>query len=622
MTVYDGPTISDASPGRTDSLRVRKVDAIVAYVLLIGATVAFMLSSIVLMRGGLHSHSWLVVLSGVTCVAAGFMLQRSNNSSLRQLRRLNEKCDLLASQIKQQEKVEIRLQELRSQSEAANRAKSEFLANMSHELRTPLNAIIGFSEVLRDAHFGALNDKQAEYIQDILESGQHLLALINDILDLAKVEAGRVDLSIAPVALAQTVENCVDLVRERARNSQVNIKVDINPETPEVPADERRIKQILFNILSNAVKFTPPGGEIDVETRIEGDAVHVSVRDTGIGIEESDRDKVFEEFQQIDNNYSREYAGTGLGMPLSKKLVEMHGGAMWFTSEGVNKGTRFTFTLPLTGHTPDPPPPIQQRTFPSTADSGSDGVSVLIVEDDIRSAKLLRSILTEAGFVVEHVSNGLQVMDAVKAMKPDVITLDVLLPGRYGWDILSELKSDPDTASIPVVVLTVVDDANRARALGADRFLVKPISKAALFDCLAHLGAYDKGKVLVIDGDADVQETIRTTLEPQGYSIMTADTAELGIALARQHTPRSIILALTLPDMTGFETLDALQGETETCDIPVLIMTNRDINDEETAFLHERVEAIILKAQFDKVGLVNEINRVALRADTAGKVTT
>jgi signal transduction histidine kinase len=234
------------------------------------------------------------------------------------------------------------------QIEAANRHKSEFLANVSHELRTPLNAIIGFSEVLLEKLFGELNAKQAEYIDDILSSGRHLLSLINDILDLSKIEAGRMELEVTKFDMPSAIENALLLVRERAVRRGIKLQRDLDRRLGDFTGDERKVKQILVNLLSNAVKFTPEGGQVSVSANVGESALIVSVTDTGIGIAKEDQDAIFEEFRQAGADYAQKHEGTGLGLTLTRKFVEMHGGKIWVESEP-GQGSTFTFTLPITG---------------------------------------------------------------------------------------------------------------------------------------------------------------------------------------------------------------------------------------------------------------------------------
>ena len=516
------------------------------------------------------------------------------------------------------------LQRRKAQAEKASRAKSEFLANMSHELRTPLNAIIGFSEVLSDEHFGSLNDKQKEYTHDILESGEHLLALINDILDLSKIEAGKTELTLNLLDLKQTVEATISLVRERADARNVAVSVNISDDIGTMRLDERKIKQILFNILSNAIKFTPNGGKIGVEVKKNGNKeVLVSIWDTGIGIDEKDKSKVFEEFQQIDNAYSRAYPGTGLGMPLTKKLVELHGGTIWFESDGKDKGTRFSFILPFKGGFENSIPTVKkEKPSGRIASKRPEALTVLVVEDDVRAAKLLNSVLSIAGFNVEHAYDGIEVMKKVRSLKPDVITLDILLPGRYGWDVLAELKKDPDTANIPIVVITIVDDHQQAIALGADDYILKPISKETIYDSLARLGKYERDTILVIDDEPSTVQIITPMLEPLGFQVIKADRAVEGIELARRENPGVIIMDLAMPGMSGFEAVEILRRNDSTRHIPVIIVTAKDLTEVEAKFLNERVEAIVQKAEYDADTLVREIKRRVNRNNETRRVKT
>ncbi len=253
-------------------------------------------------------------------------------------------------------------------AEAANKAKSRFLANMSHELRTPLNAIIGFSEILKDESFGALNDQQKEYTGYILTSGKHLLSLINDILDLSKVEAGKMELSLSAVNLKELLANSLAMFKEQAHKHRVELSLAVQDGAEAITADERKVKQVVFNLLSNAAKFTPDGGRIGIEvTRQDGGLVQICVWDTGIGIDAKDHHKIFQEFQQVQSDYSRRYAGTGLGLSLTKRFIELHGGTIWFKSAGKNQGTRFSFTLPISGPETPPPPPPRAAPAPTPA---------------------------------------------------------------------------------------------------------------------------------------------------------------------------------------------------------------------------------------------------------------
>ncbi len=340
------------------------------------------------------------------------------------------------------------IEEKSLQLEVVSRHKSEFLANMSHELRTPLNAIIGFSEVLSEKLFGDLNDKQEEYLQDILTSGRHLLSLINDILDLSKVEAGQMDLELGRFSLAETLENGLSMIKERAGRHGIALSLEIDPGLDEIEADERKIKQVLFNLLSNAIKFTPDGGRIDVTAQSAGNIVEVAVRDAGIGIAAEDQERIFEEFRQVGAGVAKT-EGTGLGLALTRKLVELHGGRIWVESE-IGLGSTFTFSLPL-------------RHSVQGASS-----TVLAIDDDPLAVELMEAVLAPQGYTVLKAAGGEAGLDLARRERPGLIILDLLMPGTDGYAVVDQLKAQPATADTPIIVLTArsLTEAEKKRLHG------------------------------------------------------------------------------------------------------------------------------------------------------------
>ena len=494
-------------------------------------------------------------------------------------------------------------------AEAASRAKSEFLANMSHELRTPLNAIIGFSDILKDESFGPLNDKQQEYLTDVLESGKHLLSLINDILDLSKVEAGKMELQLTQVDLKALLDNSVLMIRERAMKHQIGLEMDVNEQLGAVEADERKVKQVVFNLLSNAAKFTPDGGTIGIQARRQdgGDA-QITIWDTGIGIEEHHRQKVFKEFSQIDSTYARKYAGTGLGLSLTKKFVELHGGRIWFESDGKDRGTRFHFTLPAC-----PPNTAPGRwagenfkALLAKADSlkREGRLRVLVVEDDERTAKHLAVLLSQSGYGVELAHDGEEALKKARQLRPDLITLDLLLPKKDGWDVLAELKADRATERIPVVIITGSEDRLRGFAPGVTEYLLKPVSKDTLDEALGRLMVSRQltappKTVLAIDDDPKALEIIRAILSTRGLAVTTATSGQEGLACLERERPDLILLDLMMPGMSGFEVVSTLRANPATAHIPIVIVTAKHLTQEEKTFLTRQVHLIIQKAGFD-----------------------
>jgi PAS domain S-box-containing protein len=399
---------------------------------------------------------------------------------------------------------------LQKEAEAASAAKSEFLANMSHELRTPLNAVIGFSEILEDQWAGKLNEKQLEYVKHIFSSGHHLLELVNDILDLAKVEAGKMELRVSRVDVGNLLEHCLTMIREKAIKHRFALDSRLSDVVrgAQIRADDVKLKQIVVNLLSNAAKFTPDGGTIRLEANKQGSELVVSVSDTGIGIKREDLQRVFEAFEQVDSSYSRQQEGTGLGLALTRRLVTLHGGRIWVKSEGENKGSTFTFAIPFVKV--DAP---HTEVLPSSA-MGAGGISlleltaplddadrprVLVVEDNAANMKLARNLLEAGGYLVYEASTAEEGIRAAQQDLPDLILMDISLPGMDGLTATGILKRDPHTSKIPIVALTahaMRDDEQRAREAGCNGYLTKPVDTTLFYQTLAQFAPAATGKAV------------------------------------------------------------------------------------------------------------------------------
>ncbi|MBN1263957.1 MAG: PAS domain S-box protein [Anaerolineales bacterium] len=415
----------------------------------------------------------------------------------------------LEEQIRIVEKTNIRLREL-------DRLKSNFLANVSHELRTPLNSIIGFAELLVDGLAGDLNDQQNEFINDIHSSGKHLLDLINDILDLSKIEAGRMEIHPEPLDFAELIEETIASISHLFKQKGQILRIEVSENLPEVKADRVRIKQVLLNLLSNAYKFTLEKGSVTLKAgRLDSSALLVSVSDTGIGIAEEDYDSVFAEFQQVDSSATREIQGTGLGVPISRRIIEMHGGRMWMESV-LGEGTTFTFILPLTG--PAVPGEVlddTQTLLTSTEDKKS---LVLVIEDDRRYANILAFHFNHEGFDVAHVYRGEDALEAAGRFNPCLITLDLMLPDMEGWDLLKLLKTDPKTNKIPVAVLSALDEREAGwglwREYGAVAHMVKPIQHEDIRSLLESFDLIPKRKkMLILEGEEAAEAIVSRGLK-------------------------------------------------------------------------------------------------------------
>jgi signal transduction histidine kinase/CheY-like chemotaxis protein len=355
--------------------------------------------------------------------------------------------------------------------------KSDFLASMSHELRTPLNAVIGFSEVLLERMFGELNERQDEYLHDILNSGRHLLELLNEILDLSKVEAGRMELEPSTFPFRDALEYCIAMVRERATLHGIALTLDLDPGLELINTDELRFKQVVLNLLSNAVKFTPDGGHVAVAARQRGSEVEVTVTDDGIGIPAEDRERIFESFQQGRRGASRE-EGTGLGLTLSRRIVSLLGGTLWLDSK-MGVGSTFGLILPI-GH-------VAEQRVSELADGKLP--AIVLIDDDRASLELLTAYLEGVAVQVVRTSNGPEGLAAVRQLKPAAAVLDIKLPGLDGWEVLRQIRDDQATRELSVIIVSIVDEKARGLALGADDYLIKPVTRDDLVRALRKVGA-------------------------------------------------------------------------------------------------------------------------------------
>lgn len=523
----------------------------------------------------------------------------------------DEVCDLLESFASQSALALINAQlyrHLERQSaalEVASRHKSEFLASMSHELRTPLNAIIGFSEVLLERMFGELNERQDEYLRDIWSSGKHLLELLNDILDLSKIEAGQMVLNRSEFIVRKSLDYCLSLVRERALKQGVLLGLEVDPGVGLLDGDRLRFRQVVLNLLSNAVKFTPDGGRVDVRATIRGQDLVVTVADTGVGVAAEDHQRIFDSFQQ-GTRPAGQAEGTGLGLTLSKRIVELHGGRIWVESD-VGTGSTFGFALPAGSGEPvsAPVPLAGMDSGLTTKSAAGPGPTVVVVEDDRRSFDLLRAYLEAAGVRVVGARDGEEGLDTVRRLSPAGVILDILLPGIDGWEVLARLKADPRTAPIPVIVVSMLDERGRGFALGAAEYLVKPVGKEQLLAAVYRAAAMPEREhtVVAIDDEPLAIELVRANLEPEGWTVLGAPTGQEGLTLIRERQPCVVLLDLLMPGMDGFEVVEALRAEPGTRSVPVVILTSKSMTPQDKERLRGRITYVARKTEFDLSGL-------------------
>jgi signal transduction histidine kinase/DNA-binding response OmpR family regulator len=508
----------------------------------------------------------------------------------------------------------------RDAAEEANTAKSQFLASMSHELRTPLNAIIGYSEMLVEQ---AQDEGQEDFVPDLHKihaAGKHLLSLINDILDLSKIEAGKVELSLENFDLTKVIEETVTTIRPLVEKKGNVLKVDCAADLGVVHADMIRVRQVLFNLLSNAGKFTEQGTVSIDATRqpVKGqDWITIRVSDTGIGMTPEQLNKIFQAFTQADASTTRKYGGTGLGLAISLKLGQMMGGTINVESES-GKGSTFTFRIPAVVKKPGTAMPAAPapKAPPLPAKGPKPGQqTILVADDDPAVCDLLDRYLTAEGFYVVCVTRGEDVIAMAKKVRPRAITLDVMMPGMDGWSVLAAIKKEPSLADVPVVMVTIVDDRNLGFAMGAAGYLVKPVDRDGILHVLKKCCLVGHAPVaLVIEDDEPTREMFRRMLEKDGWAVVEASNGRQALEFVAASPPSLIMLDLLMPEMDGFEFLSELRQHPEWKSIPVVVVTSKDLSPEDRMFLNGSlllsncVRRVMQKGSFNRDELLREVH--------------
>jgi PAS domain S-box-containing protein len=486
---------------------------------------------------------------------------------------------LMEKQLKQKmdevQAANVKLQEL-------DKMKDSFLSTVSHELRTPLTSIKSFAEILLT--YDEDKETQREFLTIINEESDRLTKLINDFLDLSKIEAGRMQWDTKDISLTPVIQNAINITQAMAKKQNLNVIFNPDPDLPLVPGDKDRLIQVVTNLLSNSIKFTPDGGTITVGTRaaeasdpeINHGMVLVSITDTGIGIAPENHGLVFEKFKQVGDTLTNKPKGTGLGLPICKEIIEHYGGRIWVESE-LGKGSTFLFSLPIAK------PAETKETVVAEAPEASveavkKGETVLVVDDDANIRRFLTYELQNKGYKVFEASNGKEAIDLARKYHPDLITMDIQMPDINGFDVTAVLKNDDDTKEIPVLILSVVDDKEKAYKLGANDCLTKPFTKEKLIAKVNQLLIGTKKMILVVDDDKSLVKSIKYQLEHRGYSTLVAYDGKEALELVKSQRPDLILLDIIMPNMNGYEVIKALKAKPETSDISIVLMTGIDID--------------------------------------------
>lgn len=516
--------------------------------------------------------------------------------------------------------TEDELKKARASAEQANQSKSAFLANMSHELRTPLNAIIGFTRIVRRKAEGVLPEKQTENLDKVLTSADHLLNLINTVLDIAKIEAGRMDVLAANFRISALVDLCANTAQALLKPT-VTLEKQVDENLNVIYSDQDKIRQIVLNLLSNAAKFTH-AGKIRLTAHRDGESLRISVRDTGIGISAEALPRLFKEFQQADSSTTRQYGGTGLGLSISRNLARLLGGELTVESE-LGQGSTFTLIIPIQYKSTSVPALDEEPGLPSdrdpaaaqeaaqTPEVGYAKKHILVIDDDPDAVYLLQENLDQQVFEIIGARNGQDGLRIAREQHPHAILLDIVMPGTDGWQVLHDLKADSSTANIPVVLLTIVDNKALGFQLGAAAYLLKPLDAAEVRDALNHvtgMNSHRPKRVLVVDDDPNIPDMLRQVLPESEFSLEAAPGGEAGLQAIAAQPPDILLLDLLMPHPDGFEVIERLRENPQTHNLPIIVISAKELTAAEVTRLKETVSLVMQKQGFEGGKLVDEMN--------------
>lgn len=513
----------------------------------------------------------------------------------------------------------VELEEQTLKTREASETLKKFLAMFSHELRSPLNSIIGFSDLLASQLEELPQSSVEEFMKNINASGKHLQLIINDILDLSKIESGTLDLHIASYPVSYFEESIRRVLSASIQERQINLEFAFSPEFDEIVVDQTRFKQILINLVSNAIKFSDPGGTVRISSRREGNDIQFEVLDHGIGIKAADVTHLFKPFKQAADGKGMNRNGIGLGLVITKKLIELHGGTIWIDSAW-GEGSTVSFRIPLVidvstelGKQGEMLLEVLKRENKPLRDE--ERPLALIVEDSLQAAELMKMHVESAGYRVVIAKDGAEAVEMAKELRPTVITLDLMLPVKDGWQVMKELKRHPLCKHIPIVIVSIIDEKNLGFGLGAVDYFVKPVNRDDLIKALDRVHIIRKPgerppTVLAIDDDKSATDLIQLILESEGYRVLKANDGKHGVEIAVREHPDLIILDIVMPEMSGFDVAQELKQIPASRDIPIIILTSMDIDETEQAELSEFVSGLMKKGAFTKRDLLREIAHI------------
>jgi len=555
----------------------------------------------------------------------------------------NERTNLIAEELSsknrelrlQSEKLKTQSGELRSQSEKlieqnieleyqrkqvveANRLKSEFLSNMSHELRTPLNSILALSRVMKMQAINKLTSEEAKYLEVIERNGKQLLALINDILDLSKIEAGKVEVSPETFSIKQDIEEIAESMIPMIAEKDVDLKIDIQEDLPDIETDQEKTSKIITNLLSNAVKFTNEG-MVTVKAFSDGSFITIEVEDTGIGISETELPFIFDEFRQVDGTSSRQFEGTGLGLAICKRTAQMLGGSISVKStEG--KGSIFTVELPLKwngiGKVVNR---LRFKPKPAVPFNPNKGKKILVVDDDFKARTIISEYLSKEGYEVISADSGDKALKMAYLYQPYAITLDLIMPDMDGWEVLQKLKEDSRTSTIPVIIVSVSDEKETGFALGAMSFITKPVESRTLIREINKAGGENATKVMITSTDPDERKNMEDNLLQQGFNTIAAKDGDSCLSLLEKDKPDILVLELVMPGMDGFNIIDQIRNNSVLQDLPIIALTGKDLSSMERNRLSDRAVSVLTKDDNSVVDVAKEVKSLLEQYDQREK---